>query len=134
MQSFIVFQHDDRSRSLFHLHSIHCSIAHSATTSKSQPCVATLFHSPFSNNIKEPAMCSYGCKKQLTSTVKQHIQYCEDPQLPCTRMNTPCIIIAFIRHILRLLRYGQGALDTLITIKNHVAIQYPGRIFLQIVL
>ena len=40
MQSFIVFQHDDRSHSFFHLHSIDFSIAHLATTSKCQPCVA----------------------------------------------------------------------------------------------
>jgi hypothetical protein len=79
-------------------------------------------------------MCHCGFKKQLAVCVKQHIQHCGDHQLPFTQWNTPCIINAFIRHILGLLRwqYGQSALDTLLTIKNHVAIQYPGRMFCQL--
>ena len=64
-----------------------------------------LFHPPFSNNIKMPAMCSCGYKKNLASSMRQHIRYCWDHQLPCTRWITRCISIVFIRHILWLLTW-----------------------------
>ena len=80
-----------------------------------------------------PPLCRCGCKNILAGNIRQHIQYCEDPQLHFTRWNTRCIIILFIRHhILELLTWPNGqqrALDILIAIKNRVEIRNPGRTF-----